>query len=181
MLGQYVGNPNSSVPAERVSYLDEPKVTKGSLQSTFATTVLKVDNERWSGVPFIIRAGKGLNERKTQIEIQFKNVDRDIFGGKASRNRLVIRVGKSQFLNAKIMSKKPGFTSDVREISIDFDFDREFKGFLVPTAYERLIMDVFRGSHLNFVRSDELSEAWRIFTPVLHEIEEKMIEPCRYT
>ena len=59
VLGQYVGNPESSDPREQQGYLEDPTVPAGSLAATFALTVLKVDNERWRGVPFIIRAGKG--------------------------------------------------------------------------------------------------------------------------
>jgi len=50
----------------------------------------------------------------------------------------------------------------------------------MPDAYERLILDVFCGSQMHFVRSDELSEAWRIFTPVLHQIESEKIKPLPY-
>ena len=50
----------------------------------------------------------------------------------------------------------------------------------MPDAYERLILDVFCGSQIHFVRSDELAEAWRIFTPVLHEIDEKQPGPIKY-
>ena len=50
----------------------------------------------------------------------------------------------------------------------------------MPDAYERLILDVFTGSQMNFVRSDELSEAWRIFTPVLHHIENEKVKPIEY-
>lgn len=50
----------------------------------------------------------------------------------------------------------------------------------LPDAYERLILDVFCGSQMHFVRSDELSEAWRIFTPLLHEIESQNIPPIPY-
>lgn len=50
----------------------------------------------------------------------------------------------------------------------------------MPDAYERLILDVFCGSQMHFVRSDELHEAWRIFTPILHEIEETKVKPLPY-
>jgi glucose-6-phosphate 1-dehydrogenase len=50
----------------------------------------------------------------------------------------------------------------------------------MPDAYERLILDVFLGSQTNFVRSDELAEAWRIFTPILHKIEKERIKPVEY-
>ena len=49
-----------------------------------------------------------------------------------------------------------------------------------PDAYERLLLDIFRGVQLNFVRSDELAEAWRIFTPLLHEIERGEVKPVEY-
>lgn len=50
----------------------------------------------------------------------------------------------------------------------------------LPDAYERLILDVFTGSQIHFVRSDELSEAWRIFTPLLHRIEKEKPKPISY-
>ena len=50
----------------------------------------------------------------------------------------------------------------------------------MPDAYERLILDVFCGSQMHFVRSDELAEAWRIFTPLLHKIEQEKIKPIPY-
>ncbi len=50
----------------------------------------------------------------------------------------------------------------------------------MPDAYERLILDAFYGSQLHFVRTDELAEAWRIFTPVLHQIEKERPKPIPY-
>jgi len=54
------------------------------------------------------------------------------------------------------------------------------QGIKMPDAYERLILDVFCGSQINFVRIDELAEAWRIFTPVLHAIEAQKPKPLPY-
>ena len=50
----------------------------------------------------------------------------------------------------------------------------------MPDAYERLILDVFYGSQMHFVRSDELAEAWRIFTPLLHHIDREKPKPINY-
>lgn len=50
----------------------------------------------------------------------------------------------------------------------------------IPEAYERLIHEVLDGSQVNFVRTDELSEAWRIFTPLLHQIEKEQVKPHTY-
>ena len=54
------------------------------------------------------------------------------------------------------------------------------QGVKMPDAYERLILDVFIGSQIHFVRSDELAEAWRIFTPVLHQIDVERPQPISY-
>ena len=55
-----------------------------------------------------------------------------------------------------------------------------FQNVKMPDAYEKLILDVFCGSQMHFVRSDELAEAWRIFTPLLHQIEKEKIAPVSY-
>ena len=53
-------------------YLDDTTVPEGSKCPTFAAVVLKVENERWSGVPFLMKAGKGLDERMAEVRIKFK-------------------------------------------------------------------------------------------------------------
>lgn len=59
MLGQYIGDPESNVPDGKLGYLDDPTVPRGSNTPTFASGVLKINNERWDGVPFILKCGKG--------------------------------------------------------------------------------------------------------------------------
>ena len=68
VLGQYVGDKSKPEDSEAYQgYLDDPTVPKSSTTPTFATAVLHVNNDRWEGVPFIIKAGKGLNERKAEV------------------------------------------------------------------------------------------------------------------
>ncbi|CAL5363220.1 unnamed protein product [Camellia sinensis] len=62
LLGQYDG------------YTDDPTVLDNSNTPTFATMILRIHNERWEGVPFILKAGKALTSRKAEIRIQFKTV-----------------------------------------------------------------------------------------------------------
>ena len=50
----------------------------------------------------------------------------------------------------------------------------------MPDAYERLLLEVFMGSQINFVRTDELEYAWKIITPILKELEEKKVKPVQY-
>ena len=68
VLGQYKGDKSKPETDEAFQgYLDDPTVPKGSVTPTFATAVLKVNNGRWNGVPFIIKCGKALNERKAEV------------------------------------------------------------------------------------------------------------------
>jgi glucose-6-phosphate 1-dehydrogenase len=67
VLGQYEG------------YKDDPTVPKDSVTPTFASIILHINNERWDGVPFIMKAGKALDSRKAEIRVQFKDVPGDIF------------------------------------------------------------------------------------------------------
>uniref|UniRef100_A0A8B9K5M7 Glucose-6-phosphate 1-dehydrogenase n=1 Tax=Astyanax mexicanus TaxID=7994 RepID=A0A8B9K5M7_ASTMX len=179
VLGQYVGDPEGEGEA-KLGYLDDPTVPKGSTQATFATAVLYVRNERWDGVPFILRCGKALNERKAEVRLQFTDVPGDIFNAQCRRNELVVRVQPNEAIYAKMMSKKPGVYFSPEETELDLTYRSRYRDVKLPDAYERLILDVFCGSQMHFVRSDELSEAWRIFTPLLHQIEKEKVPPIKY-
>lgn len=180
VLGQYVGDPNGTTEESRAGYLEDPTVPKGSKTPTYALAVMKIKNERWDGVPFILRCGKALNERKAEVRIQYHDVPGDIFDGKPKRNELVIRVQPGEALYVKMMTKSPGITFDLEETELDLTYGHRYKDHVLPDAYERLILDVFCGSQMHFVRSDELSEAWRIFTPLLHVIENNKPLPIPY-
>nr|XP_011716116.1 glucose-6-phosphate 1-dehydrogenase [Macaca nemestrina] len=179
VLGQYVGNPDGEGEATK-GYLDDPTVPHGSTTATFAAVVLYVENERWDGVPFILRCGKALNERKAEVRLQFHDVAGDIFHQQCKRNELVIRVQPNEAVYTKMMTKKPGMFFNPEESELDLTYGNRYKNVKLPDAYERLILDVFCGSQMHFVRSDELREAWRIFTPLLHQIELEKPKPIPY-
>jgi len=180
VLGQYTGNPEAKDEDGKLGYLDDPTVPEGSNCPTFAAAVLKINNERWDGVPFILKCGKALNERKAEVRIQYKDVPGDIFNGGTVRNELVIRVQPNESVYAKVMTKTPGMSFNLQETELDLTYKSRYKDARLPEAYERLILDVFVGSQMHFVRSDELAEAWRIFTPLLHTIEREKPEPIKY-
>ncbi|XP_037086503.1 glucose-6-phosphate 1-dehydrogenase-like isoform X1 [Pollicipes pollicipes] len=180
VLGQYVGDPHGEGDAKQ-GYLDDPTVPKGSVTPTFAAAALWVNNERWEGVPFILRCGKALNERKAEVRIQYRDVAGDIFhGGQTRRNELVVRVQPGEAVYVKMMTKKPGITFDMEETELDLTYAARYRNLKLPDAYERLVLDVFCGSQMHFVRSDELAQAWRVFTPLLHTIEETRPKPVPY-
>lgn len=127
--------------------------------------------------------GKALNEKKAEIRVQFRDAPGGMFdedlkaddpNGKLARDELVIRVQPNEAIYLKLNTKRPGemgFT--IEETELDLTYGERYKGVKLPDAYERLILDVFMGSKINFVRSDELQEAWRIVDPILAEIDKK--------
>lgn len=180
IIGQYVGDETAKDEEARLGYRDDPNVPNDSTTETYAMAVLWVNNERWEGVPFFLRCGKALNERKAEVRIQYKDVPGDIFNGQLKRNELVMRVQPGEAVYVKMMTKQPGRSFDLEETELDLTYNKRYKDTVLPDAYERLILDVFYGSQMHFVRSDELAEAWRIFTPVLKDIEHNKESPLPY-
>ncbi|VDK49802.1 unnamed protein product [Anisakis simplex] len=162
-------------------YLDDESVPKDSITPTYALAVLRINNERWDGVPFFLRCGKALNERKTEVRIQYKEVPGDIYpDGKLKRTELVMRVQPNEAVYIKLMTKKPGMGFAVEETELDLSYNARYKDIRLPDAYERLFLEVIMGSQINFVRTDELDYSWRIFTPLLNQIETEKIKPVNY-
>lgn len=125
-------------------------------------------------------SGKALNEQKTEIRIQFKDVTSGIFKD-IPRNELVIRVQPNESVYIKMNSKLPGLSMQTAVTELDLTYRRRFSDLKIPEAYEALILDALKGDHSNFVRDDELDASWRIFTPLLHYLDEnKEIIPMEY-
>ncbi|KAL6634686.1 hypothetical protein ACP70R_027357 [Stipagrostis hirtigluma subsp. patula] len=160
VIGQYDG------------YKDDPTVPGDSNTPTFASVVLRIHNERWEGVPFILKAGKALGTRKAEIRVQFKDAPGDIFRcKKQGRNEFVIRLQPSEAMYMKLTVKKPGLDMATEQSELDLSYGLRYQNVKIPEAYERLILDTIRGDQQHFVRRDELKAAWEIFTPLLHDID----------
>jgi len=173
VIGQYTRDASG----KKEGYLDDSGVPKTSLTPTFASAVLKINNSRWKDVPFILKCGKALNERKAEIRIQFHN-NSPLFPN-APRNELVIKVQPDEAVFLKFNTKVPGLSTELVQTELDLSYKSRFDVRL-PDAYERLIYDVVRGDHNLFVRVDELEAAWKIFTPILHQLEEQKVQPELY-
>jgi len=173
VLGQYVSN------GKNPGYLDDNTVPKDSNTPTFAQCLLYVNNSRWKGVPFILKAAKAVDERKAEIRIQFNPNPGNLFQ-EAQINELVMRIQPNEAIWLKQMTKKPGLTSELAQRFLDLSYGRAFEGSYNPEAYERLILEAIRGNTNLFVRVDELDVAWKIFTPLLHKIEEDQVKPLKY-
>jgi glucose-6-phosphate 1-dehydrogenase len=78
-------------------------------------------------------------------------------------------------------SKLPGLSMQTVLTELDLTYRRRFSDLKIPEAYESLILDALKGDHSNFVRDDELDASWRIFTPLLHYLDDnKEIIPMEY-
>ncbi|KAK0729079.1 glucose-6-phosphate dehydrogenase [Apiosordaria backusii] len=176
IIGQYGRSLDGSKPA----YKEDDTVPKDSRCPTFCALVAFIKNERWDGVPFIMKAGKALNEQKTEIRVQFKDVTSGIFKD-IPRNELVMRIQPNESVYIKMNSKLPGLTMQTVVTELDLTYRRRFSDLKIPEAYESLILDCLKGDHSNFVRDDELDASWRIFTPLLHYLDDnKEIIPMEY-
>ncbi|CDH58020.1 glucose-6-phosphate 1-dehydrogenase [Lichtheimia corymbifera JMRC:FSU:9682] len=173
LLAQYVaanGKPG---------YLEDDTLkNKQSRTPTFAALTLWVQNERWEGVPFIMKAGKALDDAKVDIRIQFRNVAGNLYKG-APRNELVMRIQPKEAVYIKFNNKQPGLSYQTIQSDLDLSYHERFTDMAIPDAYESLILDVLRNDHSNFVRDDELEAAWKIFTPLLHRIDSDSSIPVR--
>lgn len=80
-----------------------------------------------SGVPFILRCGKALNERKAEVRLQFTDVPGDIFGNRCQRNELVVRVQPDEAIYLKMMTKRPGVYFNPEETELDLTYKSRYK------------------------------------------------------
>jgi len=179
VLGQY--SRGEWKGRQEKGYLEDEQVPAGSITPTFAAALLRVDNDRWRGVPFLIRAGKGLETRETEIRLRFKPVDTTLFAGlpPGASNELVIRVQPDESIRLHVMTKVPGMGMKLKRTELNLSYQDAFDE-LIPDAYESLLVDVIRGDKSLFIRKDELAAAWNIFTPVLQALEAHGARPEAY-
>ena len=161
--GQYA---SGAVKGEAVkAYADD--LGEPSETETFVALKAHVDNWRWQGVPFYLRTGKRMTERRSEIVIQFKPVPHNIFaqrGGKLLANRLVIRLQPEEYVRLMVMAKEPGMDRDgvsLREVPLDLSLTQAFSKARRRIAYERLLLDLIDGDPTLFVRRDEVEAQWK--------------------
>ncbi len=167
VLGRYAGG---TVDGEAVpGYLDEKGVARDSRTETYVSMKLAIDNWRWQGVPFLLRTGKRLSRRMTQIALTFRQPPVCMFRSMGScllhSNVLVITLQPDEGFELHIDVKKPGEPFDLETLPLDFRYGDRFAR--LPDAYETLLLDVLTGDQTLFVHGDEVEASWRFYAPVL--------------
>jgi len=160
-------------------YREEPKVARDSVTETYVALRAEIDNWRWAGVPFLLRTGKRMARRLTEIAVQFKLPPLRLFRTVecegdfcdltgAQPSVLVFRIQPDEGISLSFSTKRPGMNLDLQMMRMEFDYRRSFDHPL-PEAYERLILDALLGHPTLFLRSGELEAAWEFVTPILEQ------------
>jgi len=152
------------------SYHREEDVPKDSSQNTYAALKLFVDNWRWNGVPFYLRTGKRMPEKRSVITIQFKPVPHQLFPAQAAPhwqpNRLIIEIYPCVGIRIEFQAKRPGPEMLLSPVDMQFNYDG-FDAADTPEAYETLLLDIMGGDSTLFMRADQVEAAWRVLMPIV--------------
>ncbi|HTP03114.1 MAG TPA: glucose-6-phosphate dehydrogenase [Anaerolineales bacterium] len=165
-----------TVRAQYKGYLQEDGVRSGSTTATFGAVKFQIDNWRWQGVPFYLRSGKCLQDKLSQVVIQFKEPPHLMFPHATRRptpNELVLYLQPHEGLHWRFEAKVPDTASDMRSVDMEFHYEEAFGASSIPEAYERLILDAISGDAALFTRADEVETAWSLIDPILKSWNEK--------
>jgi glucose-6-phosphate 1-dehydrogenase len=149
-------------------YLDIEGVAPNSSTETFVALRLTVENWRWAGVPFFIRAGKSLPAKVTEVRIILTNPPPIGIAGRAvpDSDELVVRIDPAAGASLLVEAKQPGGNT-LRQVHLDLLFEEQMGD--QPEPYERLLGDALAGDPEHFAREDIVDETWRIVQPLLED------------
>jgi glucose-6-phosphate 1-dehydrogenase len=165
--------PGHVVCGQYEGYRDEPGVAPDSQTETFAALRLEVDNWRWAGVPFYLRSGKNLAQRREVITLGLREPPLRMFRPrlreqeKEGGNKIVIDFGDPGWIAADFLAKEPGPTMDLGPARMTFRYDDSFCQAHGLEGYERLILDAMLGDQSLFTSSDGIERIWEASTPFL--------------
>jgi glucose-6-phosphate 1-dehydrogenase len=161
-------DPKRYVRGQYEGYLEVEGVKAGSKTETFAAMQLAVDNWRWAGVPFFVRAGKYLPVKATEVTVFFKRPPRLGIGhGKTPEpNQMTIRIEPEAGARTRMYAKKAGEEA-FQAADLEVLFERAPGE--DPEPYERLLGDAIAGEHQLFTRQSSIEETWRVVQPLLDQ------------
>ncbi|HVQ59530.1 MAG TPA: glucose-6-phosphate dehydrogenase [Solirubrobacterales bacterium] len=161
-------DPKRYVRGQYEGFLDVKDVSPDSTTETFAALEVEVDNWRWSGVPFFVRAGKCMPAKSSEVSIFFKRPPNLGIGhGKTPEpNRMTVRIEPMPGSRMRLFAKKAGEEA-FEPADLEVLFEKEPGS--EPEPYERLLGDALAGRHELFTRQDAIEETWRVVQPLLDD------------
>jgi glucose-6-phosphate 1-dehydrogenase len=161
-------DPTHYVRGQYTGYRDVAGVAPDSQTETFCALKVEIDNWRWAGVPFFIRAGKAMPVTVTEVRVVFHTtpwlgfVPRD--APRPEPNQLVLRISPKPGARLRMQAKHPE-DAELRSVQLDMEFE-EYGG-EGPIAYEVLLLAALNGDSSHFARQDALEETWRVVQPLI--------------
>ncbi|RPI41655.1 MAG: glucose-6-phosphate dehydrogenase [Betaproteobacteria bacterium] len=158
---------NALVRGQYRGYRSERGVAPDSRVETFVAMRLAIDSWRWSGVPFLLRAGKHLPVTATEVRVSLRRPPKQLFrdtGAAAADNYFRFGLGPGQVridLGARVKAHGEAMRGD--EVALQFCSNRDDE----MSAHERLLGDAMKGDPTLFARQDTVEAAWRIVQPAL--------------
>lgn len=185
--------PRMAARGQYQGYREEEGVAPDSTTETYAALKLFVDNWRWQGVPFYLRTGKRLAEKRTVVHVRFRPVPHQTFPEEAfideddtwpgpvwEPNEIHIHIQPNEGIDICMQAKEPGPILHLTPVSLNFRYAEDFEGKPMPDAYETLLLDVLQGDQTLFMRADQVEAAWRIVMPLLEAWETAGNVPAAY-
>ncbi len=173
VMGQYGAGTSKGQPVP--AYREEAYVAPDSKVPTFFAGKLFIDNWRWAGVPFYIRAGKRLAKTITEISIYFKQPPLKLFSTNCEAlepNVLTLTLQPEEHIFIQFGVKYPDKSDVIYPVIMDFNYEEAFKARRHPT-YERVLIDLLREDLTLFARHDEVDAAWAAVDPIIAGWEKK--------
>jgi glucose-6-phosphate 1-dehydrogenase len=160
-------DPSHYVRGQHVGYRQIAGVAPDSETETYAALRLDIDNWRWSGVPFFIRAGKCLPVTQTELRLVFRQPPRLGFRAQGRRpepDQLIVRLDPSTGIRMLVEAQR-GEAVEPEQLPMDVQFSGD--GAEEPAPYEVLLHAAIRGDSARFTRQDSVEETWRVLQPLL--------------
>ena len=168
--GQY--GPGKVSGKDVKGYRQEDRVDPNTTTETYAALKLGIENWRWAGVPFYLRAGKRLAKRVTEITIQFKQPPQLLFKGQSGAcrelqpNLIAMRIQPDEGISLRFGAKVPSPNMEVCPVNMNFSYAEAF-GKSSANGYERLLLDAMLGDATLFAHRDGVEATWSLLTPIL--------------
>ncbi len=146
-------------------YLNEEGANTESATESFVALRVDIDNWRWAGVPFYLRTGKRMMNKRTEIVINFKQLPHNIFKESyrtLPENKLVIHLQPNEGIDIQMLNKIPGIDENIKlqKTKLDLSFSETFKNSCIFGGYEKLVLEALRGNPTLFISREEIEQAW---------------------
>jgi glucose-6-phosphate 1-dehydrogenase len=158
--------PEQVIRGQFAGYLNEPGVKPGSTVETYVALRFEINNWRWKGVPFYIRAGKSLPVTVTEVNVKLRQPPAIFSDTPPLPNHVRFRVTPDLVIAIGGLVKTP--EEELKGDSVELVATAR-SGVNEALAYEELLGEAIHGKAIHFAREDYVEEAWRIVDPVLDQ------------